>query len=988
MFLGQVFCRPWYSIWIRSPGFSVSHSNNVLSRNLPVLRQLLVLALFFTLTSLGAQENCANGIDDDGDGLIDLNDREDCSCGLPSATASLLPNPSLEKFAADQPGCRSQQPNGLPDDTNQANCLVGWERTSFGTTDAWNAFTLPGSAPTFPSELPQPLPSGTSVAGFMVGVKDTEGVQFVNADGSAVRGYREYLAACLTDEQTIELGEDYRLTFSLGFMKPQMMELSYTSGTIALSSPSNIELGIYGVKHCDQLNFGSFYGCPEDSGAEGYELIANLTVSGNPGEWSAASLDFVAAGDYAAFAIGGSCAEDIKRPDGGLYRNYYFIDDLLLNKREAFEQTVAGPVAVTGQSMCSEEIVLSGQPADGATYQWYRNGVGVVGATEPVLRLAVEEGVDGQYSMRIATAGGCAVTEPVRIQRPVIPNQFPDSLTLCAPGSAITLSSTHRLPSTYRWSDGSTESYFTVQEPGTYAVTITSACVERVEHIVADYADSMPYSYVLSPAAPCIGDTVEITLQTNYHSPLAIYMLPSGEQYVVEGTAPIRVVAGELTEVNALLFTSCGMSMDVIPIPQLTPHTVSATVTDINCHGPEGSIVLAHPKGDTLAAHYAWTGPDGHSLEATTPSIAASTPGQYRVEVSGGSRCAATFAYEVTDNDNFSLLVQATDVSCGNDATAFALATGGTPPYAVTWLQEADAPLDVPSGSVTTGLDRGTFTANVADQRGCSTSTTFTVRGPEPLRINTADAAVTGCHEAAAGSLTVAASGGTLPYLYRLADGGVAQTRPQLTGLAEGLHTVVVTDDRGCDSPPFAAQIHLPAAFEISAGEDRKIYLGESTTLELELAGIDPEEGEIVWTPRYGLNNPSPVLSVECSPTSTTEYFVTFTTEDNCSRTDSVTVIVDNAARVYAPTAFSPNQDGHNDLFTFYGNPVVEGVLDLQVFDRWGGLVWKKPAGAPGEWDGTRFGQPLSGGTYVYQGTLLLRDGTSTKVWGSVLLTK
>ncbi len=963
----------------------------MLSRNLPVLRQLLALVLLFTFTSLAAQENCANGIDDDGDGLVDLNDREDCSCGLPSAIPSLLPNPSLEEFAADEPGCSSQQPNGLPDGTNQANCLVGWERISLGTTDAWNAFTLPGSAPTFPVELPQPLPSGSSVAGFWVGIKDTKGVQFVNGDGSAVRGYREYLATCLEEGRTIKRGEDYRLTFSLGFMEPQTMELSYTDGIVSLRSPPTIELSIYGVKRCDQLNFGSFYGCPEDSGAEGYELIGNLMVSGTPGQWSAASLDFVSAGDYTAFAIGGSCAEDIKLADGGLYRNYYFIDDLILNKQEAFEQAVAGPVAVAGQSMCADEIVLSGQPVAGATYQWYRNGVAIDAATAYLLPLAVGGDIDGLYALRIATPRGCAVTEPVRIQRPVIPDQFPDSLALCAPDQAITLYPAGGIPSTYAWGDGSTASSFTVQNPGTYSVTITSACVERVEQIVATYADSTPYRYVLNPAAPCVGDTVEISLQTNYYAPLTIYMLPNGAQYFVEGKEPIRVVAGETSEVRAILLTSCGMKSDVIPVPGLMPHQVTAAVTDLNCHGPEGSIVLSHVEGDTATARYAWTGPDGKPLTAAAPAITPRSPGQYRVEVSGGTRCAASYSYEITDNDNFSLLVNATDVACGNDATAFALATGGTPPYAVTWLKEVDAPPVAPRGSVASGLDRGTFIAEVSDQRGCSTATTFTVHGPDPLRIEKAETEVIGCHEAAAGSLHVTASGGTFPYLYRLADGEAAQATRSLTGLGEGLHTVVATDDLGCDSPPFAVEIDLPDVFELDAGKDRRISLGESTTLDFHLAGIDPEQGKISLTPGYGLNttyDPFFGFSVECTPTRTTEYFVTFTSLDHCSRTDSITVVVDPTAHVYAPTAFSPNQDGHNDLFTLYGNPVVKEVLDLQVFDRWGGLVWQKPAGAPGEWDGTRFGEPLGTGTYVYRGSLLLRDGTTSEVRGSVLLTQ
>ena len=386
---------------------------------------LLLLNLFIT-APLSAQEDCANGLDDDGDGLTDLNDLRDCSCSIPSRTISLLPNPSLEEFGAGQEGCTSRQPGGLPDNTNQANCLVGWQRASLGTTDSWNAFTLPGAAPSFPAELPQPLPSGTGVAGFWVGIGDVRGVQFRNNNGRAAAHYREYLAACLTDGQTLEEGLDYRLSFSLGFMKSQELGLSYASGSVNLASPDSIELSLYGVRECGQLNFGGFYDCPELAGAEGYELIANVKVSGEPGSWTAVTADFISPGDYAGFAIGGSCAADIGRPDGTPYRNYYFIDELILNRQEIFEQPVAGPVAVSGQTICAEEIVLTGQPTGGATYQWYHDGVAIAGATEHQLILAPSPDIDGGYRLRKQTPAGCAVTEAVVIQRPVLYDQLPD----------------------------------------------------------------------------------------------------------------------------------------------------------------------------------------------------------------------------------------------------------------------------------------------------------------------------------------------------------------------------------------------------------------------------------------------------------------------------------------------------------------------------------------------------------------------------------
>ena len=68
-------------------------------------------------------------------------------------------------------------------------------------------------------------------------------------------------------------------------------------------------------------------------------------------------------------------------------------------------------------------------------------------------------------------------------------------------------------------------------------------------------------------------------------------------------------------------------------------------------------------------------------------------------------------------------------------------------------------------------------------------------------------------------------------------------------------------------------------------------------------------------------------------------------------------------ANVYLPNAFSPNGDGRNDLFQAFG-PDIE-VLSLQIYNRWGGLVYEGK-GAQSAWDGSTVGEKAETGTYVY----------------------
>ncbi len=72
----------------------------------------------------------------------------------------------------------------------------------------------------------------------------------------------------------------------------------------------------------------------------------------------------------------------------------------------------------------------------------------------------------------------------------------------------------------------------------------------------------------------------------------------------------------------------------------------------------------------------------------------------------------------------------------------------------------------------------------------------------------------------------------------------------------------------------------------------------------------------------------------------------------------------DCISRIYLPTAFSPNGDGLNDVFLPQGKDYR--ALSLQIYDRWGGVVYESLE-PPFAWDGNdRHGRPALSGVYVY----------------------
>jgi gliding motility-associated-like protein len=78
------------------------------------------------------------------------------------------------------------------------------------------------------------------------------------------------------------------------------------------------------------------------------------------------------------------------------------------------------------------------------------------------------------------------------------------------------------------------------------------------------------------------------------------------------------------------------------------------------------------------------------------------------------------------------------------------------------------------------------------------------------------------------------------------------------------------------------------------------------------------------------------------------------------------------------PSAFSPNNDGNNDLFKIYFGNTQCKIEYLQIYSRWGELVFDSNRDNTFEWDGKYKGQLCEQGIYVY---IIKGDGFEDKGW-------
>lgn len=177
-----------------------------------------------------------------------------------------------------------------------------------------------------------------------------------------------------------------------------------------------------------------------------------------------------------------------------------------------------------------------------------------------------------------------------------------------------------------------------------------------------------------------------------------------------------------------------------------------------------------------------------------------------------------------------------------------------------------------------------------------------------------------------------------------------------------------------CSSEKVPVYIKINPIPEIDGGEEKNVIKGESIQL-LASGNIT----NVKWFPSAGLDMDN-VLNPIASPAFTTTYVVTGTNEFGCEASDTVTVHVLNEYPV--PNAFSPNNDGHNDVWEIKDLNSKFPNCRVIIFNRWGNQVFYSE-GYQQAWDGTLNGQELETGTYYF--TLLL-DNEHEPVKGTLAL--
>ncbi len=236
------------------------------------------------------------------------------------------------------------------------------------------------------------------------------------------------------------------------------------------------------------------------------------------------------------------------------------------------------------------------------------------------------------------------------------------------------------------------------------------------------------------------------------------------------------------------------------------------------------------------------------------------------------------------------------------------------------------------------------------------------------------------CPEINNGHIDLQINGGTSPYVIKWSNQSNTQN---INHLSSGSYSVSIQDGGDCT---FDTTFVLAASqgFIISIPNDITIEYGEDTVITVNSTGNGVHYN---WSPSDALscNNCSTAVA---SPIVTTLYSLNAEDSSGCKANGQITVFVIQKHNLFIPNVFSPNGDGNNDYFEIYGSKHVVKFMQLQIFNRWGEMVFETND-VQFKWDGHYKEELVSPGVYIYHLKVTFTDGSSTEPYaGSLTILK
>lgn len=311
--------------------------------------------------------------------------------------------------------------------------------------------------------------------------------------------------------------------------------------------------------------------------------------------------------------------------------------------------------------------------------------------------------------------------------------------------------------------------------------------------------------------------------------------------------------------------------------------------------------------------------------------------------------------------------VGAEDISAGRDADVClgdAILLNGVGEGTPTW--SPDATLDANNILQPEALPNETTTYLLTLENGaCILKDSVTINVREKASIAVSDQII--CR---GDSIELEVEGDADRYTWTAMSGIVdLESRTPLVFPTETTTFMVVGELSSCEADTAFVTVEVLALPDVSLRKVHRYFPGQTVTLNAPLRVESTIDHEYEWFPTEGLSCTTcdaPEIEPEGENLSFTLRVTN--TETGCTNTLKTAVqLLNNCPEdlINMPNAFSPNDDGQNDELEVFLSPAINSIYSLQIFDRWGSLVYSTPSYRE-FWNGTVNGKRLPSGVYLY----------------------
>lgn len=659
------------------------------------------------------------------------------------------------------------------------------------------------------------------------------------------------------------------------------------------------------------------------------------------------------------------------------------------------------PPPVAGISPAGPLLLCSGNSitltaSGGPSYTWFDGSTGNT----------VSISSAGNYFVEVDN--GCAVdTAFVSVNLQVAPTASitPSvGLSLC-PGATLTLQSQGGL--SYEWFDGSIDSSIVISAPGNYFVVATNQCGSD-SAFVSIAQDNLPVAAILAqgPAFVCAGDSVvlngsggtgvewinfgnvnpitvynagtyQFVASNNCGNDTASFTVNPGPQplAIITATGPSGICPGDVVQLTA----SGGVNYE---------WSDGSTATTLNITAPGNYwVVASDPCGSDTAYFSIGPGPlpvaqisaSGPSTICAGQSVLLTASGGNNLIWSNGSNAATltitaagTYWVAVTNN-------------CGTDTAYFSIPPGPPPTAGITVfgptaLCLGDTALltavgngnylwsDGSTGSTLQTGNPGTYTLIVSDNCGSDTATVQIQQGNVPQVNIVASGPLAFC---AGQNVTLNATPG---YTYSWSSGS---TGSEIVAAESGDYTVIASNSCGKDTA--TVSVYVENVVAAGSADNYKPLLEEEVTLY----NLSQNASYSEWMLWDSTTTTSSSFTTQFDSVGNYVFRLVAVSSLGCSDTTYVIIKVTEGYTFYIPSGFTPNGDGINDLFSFYGTAVEE--INAIIYNRWGQPLYNW-TDLEGGWDGNFKGGPVPNGVYAYEVKIKLKEGSNKVYYGTFSL--